>query len=73
MEEKKLTPKERLAIAPVKMPQQGHKERIHNVNEVPLGYTVEMAQTEAQRCLQCKNAPCVKGCPVEIDIPAFIN
>ncbi len=55
------------------MPQQDAHERIHNVNEVPLGYTAEMAQTEAQRCLQCKNAPCVKGCPVEIDIPGFIE
>ena len=73
MEAKKLTPKEKLQIPPVIMPQQDAHERIRNVNEVPLGYTVEMAQTEAQRCLQCKNAPCVKGCPVEIDIPAFIN
>ena len=73
MEAKKLTPKERLQIPPVKMPQQDHHERIHNVNEVPIGYTVEMAKTEALRCLQCKNAPCVKGCPVEIDIPGFIG
>ncbi|MCI0479894.1 dihydropyrimidine dehydrogenase, partial [Candidatus Uhrbacteria bacterium] len=73
MEAKKLTTKEKLQIPPVTMPQQDHRERIHNVNEVPLGYTVEMAETEAQRCLQCKNAPCVKGCPVEIDSPAFIS
>jgi glutamate synthase (NADPH/NADH) small chain len=73
MEAKKLTTKEKLQIPPAIMPQQDAHERIHNVNEVPLGYTFEMAQTEAQRCLQCKNAPCVKGCPVEIDIPAFIN
>jgi glutamate synthase (NADPH/NADH) small chain len=73
MEAKKLTTKEKLQIPPVVMPQQDAHERIHNVNEVPLGYTTEMAQVEAQRCLQCKNAPCVKGCPVEIDIPGFIN
>jgi glutamate synthase (NADPH/NADH) small chain len=73
MEEKKLTTKEKLQIPPVKMPQQDHLERIHNVNEVPLGYSAELAKTEAQRCLQCKNAPCVKGCPVEIDIPGFIG
>jgi glutamate synthase (NADPH/NADH) small chain len=73
MEEKKLTTKEKLQIPPVKMPQQDAHERIHNVNEVPTGYTAEMAITEAQRCLQCKNAPCVKGCPVEIDIPNFIK
>lgn len=72
MEEKKLTTKERLLIQPVVMPQQDHRERIHNVNEVPLGFTPEMALEESQRCLQCKNAPCVKGCPVSIDIPAFI-
>jgi len=73
MEEKKLTPKERLAIPPVKMPEQDHAERIHNVNEVPIGYTIEMAKQESLRCLQCKNAPCIKGCPVEIDIPSFIK
>ena len=73
MEEKKLTTKERLLIPPVKMPEQDHHERIHNVNEVPLGYTVEQAQREGQRCLQCKNAPCIKGCPVEIEIPSFIK
>jgi len=72
MEEKKLTTKERLLIKPVVMPQQDHRERIHNVNEVPLGFTAEMAFEESQRCLQCKNAPCIKGCPVSIDIPAFI-
>ncbi len=73
MEAKNLTTKERLQIPPVMMPEQDHRERIHNVNEVPIGYDAEMATTEAQRCLQCKNAPCVKGCPVEIDIPGFIK
>jgi glutamate synthase (NADPH/NADH) small chain len=73
MEEKKLTPKERLQIAPVPMPEQSAQERIHNVNEVPLGFTVEMAMLEGERCLQCKNAPCQKGCPVSIDIPGFIK
>ena len=73
MEEKKLTTKEKLQIPPVKMPEQGAHERIRNVNEVPLGFTADMAKLEAQRCLQCKNAPCVKGCPVAIDIPAFVG
>jgi glutamate synthase (NADPH/NADH) small chain len=73
MEPKQLSTKEKLQIPPVKMPEQKAEERIHNVNEVPTGYTVEMAQHEAQRCLQCKNAPCIKGCPVEIDIPVFIR
>ncbi len=73
MEGKKLTPKEKLKIEPVRMPEQKPEERIHNVNEVPLGYSEEQAKLEALRCLQCKKAPCTKGCPVEIDIPAFIN
>jgi glutamate synthase (NADPH/NADH) small chain len=73
MEAKNLTTKERLQIPPVDMPEQDPRERVRNVNEVPIGYDAAMALTEAQRCLQCKNAPCVKGCPVEIDIPAFIK
>ncbi len=64
---------ERLAIPPQIMPEQDPKERIRNVNEVPFGYTEEQALQEAARCLQCKNAPCIKGCPVEINIPAFIK
>lgn len=47
--------------------------RIHNFDEVPLGYTEQEAIEEAERCLQCKNAPCVEGCPVQIDIPRFID
>ncbi|OIQ08361.1 NADPH-dependent glutamate synthase [Neomoorella thermoacetica] len=54
------------------MPSQEPRERIHNFNEVAQGYTREMALAEAQRCLQCKKAPCRQGCPVEVDIPAFI-
>jgi len=57
----------------VEMPKQHPKVRRRNFNEVALGYTEEQALAEANRCLQCKNAPCVKGCPVEIDIPAFIK
>lgn len=48
-------------------------ERIHNFDEVCLGYTPDEAAMEAQRCLECKNAPCVKGCPVEVKIPEFIR
>jgi glutamate synthase (NADPH/NADH) small chain len=47
--------------------------RRHNFNEVALGFTEEQAVREAQRCLSCKKKPCVSGCPVEIDIPAFIS
>lgn len=68
-----MKPAERLKIPPTKMPEQDPKERIKNVDEVPLGYTPEMAMTEAQRCLQCKTPFCMEGCPVGIDIPKFID
>jgi len=55
------------------MPEQNPKIRAKNFAEVTLGYTEELAKAEAERCLQCKAAPCRKGCPVEIDIPAFIK
>ncbi len=54
------------------MPVQAPEVRAHNFNEVALGYTPEIAFEEAARCLNCKNAPCVQGCPVNIDIPGFI-
>ena len=54
------------------MREQLPQERIKNFLEVPLGFTEEEAREEASRCLQCKGAPCRKGCPVEIDIPAFL-
>lgn len=65
--------KDRMAIPPQEMPAQDPKKRITNMNEVALGYTEEQARLEAMRCLQCKNAPCIKGCPVQIDIPRFIK
>ncbi len=49
------------------------RERVRNFNEVALGYSREEAMAEAARCLQCKRPRCVKGCPVEVDIPAFIG
>ncbi|MHA1519766.1 MAG: NADPH-dependent glutamate synthase [Promethearchaeota archaeon] len=55
------------------MPVQDHHERIHNFDEVAQGYTEEMALAEANRCIQCKTRPCVKGCPVEVPIPEFIK
>ncbi len=54
------------------MPVQDPAERARNFKEVALGYTAEIAAAEARRCLNCKNKPCVEGCPVNIDIPAFI-
>ena len=68
-----MTNKEKLKIPRQKMPGQGPEERIKNFKEVPFGYTPEMAMTEAERCLQCKKPVCIAGCPVEIDIPAFIR
>ena len=53
--------------------EQEAKERAANFEEVCLGYNREEAMEEAARCIGCKNAQCVKGCPVAIDIPAFIG
>jgi glutamate synthase (NADPH/NADH) small chain len=55
------------------MAKQDVVDRIHNFYEVALGYTEEQAKREATRCLQCPNPRCVQGCPVNIDIPAFIK
>lgn len=63
-----------MAISPKKTPisEQDPKVRARNFKEVCLGYTPEEAMKEASRCLHCKNAPCIKGCPVAIAIPNFI-
>ncbi len=69
-----LTPKERASIPRVKMPELAPEERVKSLHkEVNLGLTPEQALTESHRCLSCKNPGCVKGCPVNIDIPAFIK
>lgn len=64
-----------MALNPKKheMPVQDPQVRAHNFSEVALGYTHEMALAEAARCLDCKNKPCIQGCPVNISIPEFIN
>ncbi len=64
-----------MGIQPKKnnMPMQEPSKRIHNFDEVALGYTEQLAVAEAQRCLNCKNKPCVMGCPVNISIPDFIS
>ncbi len=59
-----------LKKVPVK--EQDPQVRAHNFDEVCLGYSEEEAVAEAERCLNCKNAQCMKGCPVSIDIPGFI-
>jgi glutamate synthase (NADPH) small chain len=55
------------------MPEQEPDIRRRNFNEVPFGYSKELAMKEAERCLQCKKPTCITGCPVSIDIPAFIK
>ena len=55
------------------IPEQAPDERNRNFAEVSLGYTEELARKEAERCLQCKHKPCVAGCPVNVDIPGFIQ
>jgi len=55
------------------MPKRSPEERIRDFNEVALGYDEQMAVKEASRCIQCPEAPCIKGCPVGINIPKFIK
>ncbi len=62
-----------MALNKTPMPEQEPNVRNKNFDEVSLGYTQEMAMEEAQRCLHCKNKPCVNGCPVGVRIPEFIG
>ena len=69
-----LTPKQRMAIERVVMPELSPEERAQSLHkEVNLGLTPQQALTESHRCLSCKNPGCVSACPVNIDIPAFIK
>jgi glutamate synthase (NADPH/NADH) small chain len=70
MTEKTAKPK---TISRVPMAEQAPEVRRRNFDEVPLGYTPEQAMAEAGRCLQCKKPSCVEGCPVNVDIPGFIQ
>lgn len=63
----------KIKIPRQEMPEQDQKLRIQTYQEVPYGYTTELASLEAGRCLQCKNPKCVEGCPVNVDIPGFIK
>jgi len=63
---------DRYEIPPQDMPEQDAVKRRSNVNEVATGYTETQARLEAMRCLQCKKAPCIKGCPVQIRIGDFV-
>ncbi len=68
-----LSPKEKMLIKKQNMPEQPPMERIKNFDEVNFGFPVEAAIAESERCLFCKKPKCVEGCPVEINIPAFIG
>jgi glutamate synthase (NADPH/NADH) small chain len=70
---RELTNRDRMKIPQQEMPSQDPSERVKNMNEVALGYSESQAIVEAARCLQCKNAPCVQGCPVRVQIPVFIR
>lgn len=65
--------KSKLTIPRQPMPERPPLERVLDFTEVPLGYAAEAAVVEADRCLQCKDPQCVKGCPVGINIPGFIK
>ncbi len=65
--------KKNMSLEKVPMPEQEPNVRNKNWQEVSLGYTLEMAQEEAKRCLNCKNHPCMNGCPVAVRIPEFIQ
>ncbi len=62
-----------MKLEPIPMPEADASDRRAGFGEVNQGYTEELARAEAERCLQCKNSPCVEGCPVDVDIPAFIE
>jgi len=68
-----MSPKREMKFQKVAMPKQPPEKRIRNFEEVALGYTPEQAIAEAKRCLQCPKPFCKPECPVEIDIPAFID
>ncbi|MCE5243672.1 MAG: NADPH-dependent glutamate synthase [Syntrophobacteraceae bacterium] len=68
-----LTKKERMKIPRQEMPVQSPEARTANFDEVALGYTLELARKEAERCLQCKEPHCMEGCPVGVSIPEFIT
>jgi glutamate synthase (NADPH/NADH) small chain len=67
------TPKPKIDLNRIPMPHQKPEVRARNFDEVALGYTEEMALTEARRCIRCAKRPCVTGCPVDVDIPEFIE
>jgi glutamate synthase (NADPH/NADH) small chain len=71
--EKRLAEKKKLNLQREPIPRQDPQLRAHNFDEVALGYSVDQAKREADRCLGCKKPFCVAGCPVEVDIPGFVR
>lgn len=72
MSDQEAKPAKKPKVPRQKMPEQNPIERAHNFYEVALGYDNDLALLEASRCLQCKKPSCMKGCPVEVDIPDFV-
>jgi glutamate synthase (NADPH/NADH) small chain len=68
-----MKPAERMKIPRQRMPEQDAARRSGNFNEVNLGMAAEIASLEANRCLRCKGAKCIHGCPVGVDIPGFVS
>jgi glutamate synthase (NADPH) small chain len=68
-----VSPKDRMKIPRQGMPEQAPEQRAHNFEEVNLGYTAELAQQEARRCLECARPTCTDNCPVGIDVKAFVE
>jgi len=68
-----LKPKERMAIPRQEMPQADPHERAHNYEEVNLGFELDLAKQEALRCLECASPKCTQGCPVGVDVRAFVD
>lgn len=68
-----MKPEERMQIERQKMPEQAAEVRAANFKEVNIGLAAEAARLEANRCLRCKNAKCITGCPVGVNIPAFLE
>jgi glutamate synthase (NADPH) small chain len=73
MSENELTPAQRMKIQRQEMPARDPAQRAAGFEEVNLGFQEQLATLEAHRCLECKDAKCVKGCPVKIDIPGFLT
>src|SRR5690242_11691692 len=68
-----LSPKERIKVPRQLMPEQAAEERAHNFSEVNLGYSPELAQQEARRCLECAKPTCTDNCPVGVKVREFVE